>query len=185
MLQNHFIVYKERMRYGNLTMNKKTSNQNIEIVAFDSVLFGLLLVISPFLLFKIGDSIYYGIVHYYDISIVFNAALSALFFLIIFVPLVVIGALRNRMTFSDNYIYIYSRLSTLIPQKIIPYPRIKKITLKRKGMHIKSDVWWFGNGYFYIRSDVKKLMCGIERYENWKKMNRIKPEFQNFKHISR
>jgi len=155
-----------------LIMNKKTSNRNIELVALDSVLLGLLLVTSPFLLFKIGDSIYYGAVHYYDISIVFNAALSALFFLIIFVPLVVIGVLRNRMTFSDNYLYIYSRLGTLIPQIIIPYSRIKKITLKGKGMHIKSDVWWLGSGYFYIRSDVKKMMCGIERYENWKKMYR-------------
>ena len=153
----------------NPTKNKKTSDQNIEIVVLDFVLFGLLLVISPFLLFKIGDSIYYGIIHYYDISIVFNAALSALFFLIIFVPLVVIVALRNRMTFSDNCIYIYSRWSRLIPQKIIPYSRIKKVTLKKKMIHIKSNVWWLGSGHFYIHNDVKKLMCGIERYENWKK----------------
>ena len=172
MLQNHFMFTKRELDMVSLTMNKKTSNQNIELVVLDSVLFGLLLVISPFLLFKIGDSIYYAIVHYYDISIVFNAALSALFFLIIFVPLVVIVALRNRMSFSDNYIYIYSRLSTLIPQIIIPYSRIKKITLKRKGMHIKSDVWWLGSGYFYIRDDVKKIVCGVERYENWKKMHR-------------
>jgi len=149
---------------------KNHGDKSIEIKVFHYSLFLLLLFFTPLLLFLLVGGIWYAIISLYDIYEVLKG---------LFAPWIIIGPciplyimmLRNRLCFSDDLIYWDSSFSKKIPGVALPYSRIKKIIIKRKRINIKPDAWWFGSWYFYIRSDVKKLMRGIEQYENWKKIH--------------
>jgi len=149
---------------------KNHGDKNVEIKVFHYSLFLFLLCATPLLLFVLVLGILYVIWFGSDIYEVLKGIIAPWIIIGFFVPLYIM-MLRNRLSFLDNLIYWDSAFSKKIPGVALPYSRIKKIVLKGKRINIKPDAWWFGSWYFYIRSDVKKLMRGIEQYENWKKIH--------------